>query len=299
MRGVEEFWICRRIGFNHIYKAGGTWMRENLKLMDGPCRCHARHCPYSINTIKLPAFVFTMVRNPVDRFSSAYAELVRRKSTNESTSRIPVDFSSFQLDNVLKTLEYGHYFDPHFKPQYIFMKNSTGHQVRHDMVVHIHRSGELIKKLQNITGVGWNFSFSNKQIAKRARKQHDLLFLDRKSTCRICNIYRTDYLLFNFSCPFDCPKPPKRNAALPYKSFGYLCAFVIVVFVLTIVHVSASRCLHCDCHSNCLSRTRSTLRLPSSRSIQPGRLRTVAYRMHHQQSSNIGVHTHLYQRASH
>ena len=211
-RGFEEFWSCSHVGFNHIYKCGGTWIREHLKVMDAPCVCYANHCTHKPNSVQYPSYLFAVVRDPVDRFVSAYHEVIRRRNTNEHASIIPTDYSREQMNKVLQRLESHKTIDPHFRPQLSFLHN-TAHLHYHIFKLEDYRT--LIDGVQNATRKFWNHTFLNDAMRKRISIRN-YINLTHEDRCRIYHIYMNDYRAFEYDAPFTCSNSNERvgNSAI-------------------------------------------------------------------------------------
>lgn len=116
MKPLVRLWYSHayRINFLGIPKTGSTTIRRLLDIEDNSC------WHYIDEGITFPYQIFTVVRDPYERFLSSYHETLRRR-THDGT-----------IDELLKELENGIFKDEHTLPQADYLEEAQKYGVFSD-----------------------------------------------------------------------------------------------------------------------------------------------------------------------
>lgn len=171
-------WIVRekKLCYFHIPKCASSAIRESAEYE----YCHADDVPDDF-------FVFTVLRNPYQRFYSAYAEAMKREDI--LSNQIPFPQSDRDIMDTIDLLETGVY-EPHFVPQYKFLE---GYEHRIDEFVLFANVGMAISKIYKDREIPNNFV--NKNISDPSTKQHirNIVRSSKQVGDRITKIYQRDF----------------------------------------------------------------------------------------------------------
>ena len=149
--GAQEVLTCtcaacplRGRTFVHVFKAGGTSINEQFMhaCPESTCLAKLKTCFKVVRTSKRPALAttalappavleartaptaltFSLVRDPIERFVSAHAELIKRNKASPHGDWVPTD----GISKLIASVRSHGFWDPHVRPQYTFLLHDDG-----------------------------------------------------------------------------------------------------------------------------------------------------------------------------
>lgn len=181
----------RKIIFLHNPKVGGTSLRQILKLPKKGVYHHYTPTFLVSKGLWEKYFSIVAVRNPLDRFISAYFEIVNKEYTGYFRRKYP---------NVYK-LTPRQFFEM-FKKE-LFMTMPQHRYARHflstkpiDFVIRLESLNKDLEKLTKVSGL--KIRYSKPAHLNKRRYDKNLILKDKKLVSDIKNYYRPDYLIFGY-----------------------------------------------------------------------------------------------------
>lgn len=190
--GIYNF-LRKKVVYIHIPKTGGISIYKQIFGLNS-----VGHFTYKemlakkYKTGELTTFpLIAFVRNPIDRFVSAYNYLIqggRLTDLDLNYKHKLAQYSSINdfVQNGLKTsyMEY-----EHFVPQHIWIENTNG-EVASDYIINLENPLEKIAAFSKLTGIAIDMSMK-KNVTIQKKEQ-----LDDKSLEIIKDLYKKDFQMF-------------------------------------------------------------------------------------------------------
>lgn len=184
--------------FIHIPKTAGKSLREVLGT-GGACHLSYHHYKKIIGTKINDYFIFSVIRDPLDRLASSYAYL--SQGGNQSTDDLIlkqrwVDSTSSFDDFVKHSLTQPEVYKLRkFRPQVSFLVDEEG-QINNITLLRFEQLNHDFKKIAHQL----NISSDLPHINASNRKTHNYS-LSRESIEILCSLYNKDYIQLGYSKP--------------------------------------------------------------------------------------------------
>lgn len=183
----------RKFIFIHNPKAAGTTMWKILKLPKNNIKNHFTPTFLVSPTIWEKYFTIVVIRNPLDRFISAYFELTDKNYNGYYFRKYP-DIHSFTPRQCFERLRNGLFMTT---PQYRYVR----HFLSNKPVDYIIRF-ENLQDDTNRLGKTLNIKIPKKQVPHLNKRKYDknIVLKDKKLVKDIKEYYHHDFALFGYSC---------------------------------------------------------------------------------------------------
>ena len=192
----------KKIVFVHIPKNAGTSVYRSMNVDQMPPDTHITATVYRATDPELfgDAYVFAFVRNPWDRFVSAFHYLKQGNHPNDDSMRDYLsqiaDFSSFiEALKLRKTFRATVMSWLHFLPQTYFLCDFSGHPIVEN-VHRVERFSEGLAKVQNATGLVITPQYENRSKRKDFREYYTPDAVDL-----VRDLYSADLKLLDYEAP--------------------------------------------------------------------------------------------------
>lgn len=214
---VAAIHVCHdhKIAFLHIYKSSSTSIGRMIQDICASSGYYGNFLPTHPQTrvsqvVELSEkgyFIFTIVRDPIERFLSSYHELGIRGKTKFDPQISRKENFRFFFDSVMKQLvENEHTMDGLIIPQSCFVKYESSTLPLNLVlnVEHINLLPVIIKNIINQT----NIPTRTEDLVNSHNIDHRFMVKDselsREEYRALCILYKSDYIHFGFQIPKEC-----------------------------------------------------------------------------------------------
>ncbi|WP_018275889.1 sulfotransferase family 2 domain-containing protein [Teredinibacter turnerae] len=195
-RLIQEGFVKNKAIFVHIPKAAGSSVAVSLYGHDKPGHIRAKNYIEKLGNKKIEYLIFSFVREPIDRFLSAYAYLKaggKNKSDLAFRDNVLVDYSDVNDFVALWLNEKTMWEYVHFIPQTYYLYDDDDFLLV-DFIGRYENLEEDFKRLALIIGRGGlSLPHANKT------KQKNLETLNENSMRKLRELYKRDIKLLGYS----------------------------------------------------------------------------------------------------